>query len=68
MFGDGFEQSTILRTGPDALTHVITRRSWAERELVLVEAREAELLVIRRWEEFHREALGYRPSWGTYTC
>ena len=25
MFGDGFEQSTILRTGPDGLTRVITR-------------------------------------------
>jgi hypothetical protein len=45
MFGDGCEQSTILRTGPDGLTRVITRTSWAERELVLVEAREAELLV-----------------------
>jgi hypothetical protein len=66
MFGDGFEQSTILRTGPDGLTRAITRRSWAERESVLVEAGEAELLVFRRWEEFHREALRYRPSWGTY--
>jgi hypothetical protein len=36
--GDGFEQSTILRTGPDGLTRVITRSSWAERESVLVEA------------------------------
>jgi len=25
MFGDGFEQSTILRTGPDAGFGVITR-------------------------------------------
>jgi hypothetical protein len=58
MFGDGFEQSTILRIGPDGLTRVITRRSWAERESVLVEAGAAELLVFRRWEEFHREALG----------
>jgi hypothetical protein len=64
MIGDGFEQSTILRTGPDGLTRVITRSSWAERESVLVEAREAELLVFRRWEEFHDKALGFRPSWG----
>jgi hypothetical protein len=48
MFGDGFEQSTILRTDPDGQTRVITRRSWAERESVLVEAREAELHVLRR--------------------
>ena len=39
MFGDGFEQSTILRTGPDGLTRVTTRSSWAKRESVLVEAR-----------------------------
>jgi hypothetical protein len=37
MFGDGFEESTILRTGPDGLKRVITRRSWAERESVLVQ-------------------------------
>jgi hypothetical protein len=42
MFGDGFEQSTILRTGPGGLTRVITRSSWAERESVLVQAREVE--------------------------
>ena len=66
MFGDGFEMATITRTGPDGLTRVITRRSWAESESVLVEGGEAELLVFRRWEEFHREALGYRLSGGTY--
>jgi hypothetical protein len=27
MFSDGFEQTTILRTGPDGLTRVITRSS-----------------------------------------
>jgi len=43
MCGDGFEQSTILRTGPDGLTRVITRTSWARRESVLVEAYAAEL-------------------------
>jgi hypothetical protein len=62
MFGDGFEQSTILRSGPDGLTRVITRSSWAERESVLVEVREAELVVLRRWEEFHEKALGFPPS------
>jgi hypothetical protein len=63
MFGDGFEQSTILRTDPDGLTRVITRSSWSERESVLVEADAAELLVFRRWEEFRERALGFRPSW-----
>jgi len=43
MCGDGFEQSTILRTGPDGLTRVITRTSWARRESGLVEAYAAEL-------------------------
>jgi hypothetical protein len=42
---------------------VIVRSSWAERESVLVEAYEAESLVFRRWEEFHRKALGCQPSW-----
>jgi len=68
MFGDGFAQSTILRTGPDGLTRVITRTSWDRRESVLVEAYEAELLVLERWEEFHREALGFMPSWDSYAC
>jgi hypothetical protein len=45
MFGDGFEQSTILRTGPYGLTRVITRSSWDERESVLVEAHKAEARV-----------------------
>jgi hypothetical protein len=31
-------------------------------ESVLVEAYEAELVVLRRWEEFHREKLGFMPS------
>jgi hypothetical protein len=38
MFRDRFEEATILGTGPDGLTRVITRKSWAERESVLVEA------------------------------
>jgi hypothetical protein len=63
MFGDGFEQSAILRTGPDGLTRVITRSSSDGHESVLVEAYEAELLVLQRWEEFHKRALGFAPSW-----
>jgi hypothetical protein len=38
MFDGTFEQSTILRTGPDGLTRVIVRSSWAERESILVES------------------------------
>jgi hypothetical protein len=33
---------------------------------VVVEAQEAELLVLKRWSEFHRETLGFAPCWGTY--
>jgi hypothetical protein len=47
MFGDGVDQSTILRTGPDGLTRVITRTSSDRRESVLVEAYAAELVVGR---------------------
>ena len=35
MFADGFEQATILGTGPDGLTRVIVRSSWSERESIL---------------------------------
>jgi hypothetical protein len=63
MFSDGFEQATISRTGPDGLKRVIVRRSWKERESILVEASEAELIVLRRWSAFHRTALGFLPSW-----
>jgi hypothetical protein len=31
MFGDSFEQATILRTRPDGLTRVIVRSSGSER-------------------------------------
>ena len=61
-------KKAILRTGPDGLARVITRTSWDRRESVLVEAYAAELLVFRRWEEFHREALGFMPSWESYAC
>jgi hypothetical protein len=63
MFDGVFEQSTILKTGPDGLTRVITPTSSAARESVLVEASEAESVVLRRWAELHRQALGFRPSW-----
>src|SRR5262245_56384076 len=62
-FDDGFEQTTILRTGPDGLTRVLVRTSWAERESLLVDAREAELVLFRRWVEFHRGWIAFRPSW-----
>lgn len=63
MMCDGtFEQST------DGLTRVIARSSWNRRDSVLVEAREAELVVLQHWSEFHREALGFTPSLDSYTC
>jgi hypothetical protein len=68
MFADAFERATILRTGPDGLTRVIVRRSWDQRESILVDAREAGLVVFRRWAEFHREALGFKPSWESWAC
>jgi hypothetical protein len=68
MFGDGFELSTILRTGPDGLTRVITRTSWTEHASMLVEASKAEFVVLLRWAEFHRNALGFTPSWDVYAC
>ena len=58
MFDATFEQATIIRTGPDGLTRVITRSSWD------VDAYEAELVVLSGWEEFHEKALGFTPSWG----
>jgi hypothetical protein len=33
---------------------------------VLVETYAAELVVFRRWSEFHRETLGFTPCWVTY--
>jgi len=56
MFDGTFELATITRTGPDGLTRVIVRHSWHERESLLVDAREAELVVFRRWEDFYRLA------------
>jgi hypothetical protein len=36
--------------------------------ILLVDTREAELVVFRRWQEFHREVLGFTPSWESYVC
>jgi hypothetical protein len=55
----------VLRSGPDGLRRVITQSSWDRRESLLVEGYEVELIVLRRWEEFHEKALGFRPSWNT---
>jgi len=60
VFLNGFELSTILRVGPDGLARVVTRDSRNERESALVEDFEAELLVLRRWTDFHRRALGFK--------
>ncbi len=68
VFSNSFELSTILRVGPDGLARVVTRDSRDERESALLEGFEAELLVLRRWADFHRRALGFTPSWGSYVC
>jgi hypothetical protein len=65
---NAFELSTILRAGPDGLTRVITCCSSHERESVLFESFEAELVVLRRWAEFHRRLLGFPPSWNSHAC
>jgi hypothetical protein len=67
MFGDGFEQSTILRNGPDGLMRVITHGL----AMVSLSAREARPKVRfarcghrRRRARRHRSAAGIaaRPS------
>jgi hypothetical protein len=35
---------------------------------VLVEPYEVELVVFWRWEDLHREALGFAPSWESRSC
>ena len=40
----------------------------AEQSTIFVEAYEADLVVLRRWEEFHEKALGFALSWGAYAC
>jgi hypothetical protein len=49
MFDGTFEMATITPTGSDGLARVIVRHSWSDRESLLVDAREAELVVFRRW-------------------
>ena len=63
MLGDGFEQAAILRTGPDGLTRIIVRNSWAARESILVEADAPESTVLQRWANFHKRVLGFSPRW-----
>jgi hypothetical protein len=65
---EGRRAATITRADPDGLALVIVRSSWTERENVLVGAKEAELVVFRRWQEFHRQALGFTPSWESHEC
>jgi hypothetical protein len=51
------------------LTRVIVRHSWETIvSLFWVDGRETELVAVRRWVEFHKEAMGFEPSWGTYEC
>ena len=68
IFDGTFEQATILRTGTSGLTRVIVRESWSERGSLFLDAREAELVVFRRWVDFSQEALGFEPSWGAWSC
>jgi hypothetical protein len=65
---DGLEIATILWERSDGLTRIVTRGSSDERESELVEAYEAELLVLEQWAEFHRRVLGFAPSWESYVC
>jgi hypothetical protein len=62
MFDGTFEQSTILRTGPDGLTRVLTRRSSAERESVLVELTSRRKAKLRKPGVAHSGAL-VSASW-----
>ena len=49
------------------LTGVIVCHSWDDRGS-LVDGRETELVGVRRRVEFHKEAMGFESSWGTYEC
>jgi hypothetical protein len=53
--------STVKLVFEFVLGLVAARGTGASRSF---EAYEAELLVLRRWEEFYEKALGFRPSWG----
>ena len=65
---DGLEIVTILWERADGLTRIITQSSADERDSGLVEAYEAELLVLEQWARFHRRMLGFDPTWNSYTC
>jgi hypothetical protein len=65
---NAFELSIIVHAGPDGLTRVVTCCPSHERESVLFESFEAELVVLRRWAEFHRRRLGFPPSWDSHAC
>jgi hypothetical protein len=68
LVADGLEIATILWARTDGLTRIVTRSSSDERESELVEAYEAELLVLEQWARFHRRVLGFDPSWESYVC
>jgi len=68
MFGGGFEQATILRAGPDGLTRIIVRSSWAARESIFVEAVAAQSTVLERRADFHETVLGFSPRWDSHAC
>jgi hypothetical protein len=68
MFGDGFEQATILRAGPDGLTRIIVRSSWTARESILVEVVAAQSTVLERRADFHKTVLGFSPRRDSHAC
>lgn len=50
------------------LTRVIVRHSWDQRESIVVDEGEAEVVVFGWWVEFHRKVLGFTPSWKAWAC
>jgi hypothetical protein len=68
VFGDGSEQSTILRAGPDGLTRVLVRTSWSERESLLVDAREAERSCFAVGGRLTASGWGSRRAGRAYEC
>jgi hypothetical protein len=70
----GHGQVSFRREGPNyglglhrQHAEILARSLQEWQASVLVEAYAA-LLVLRRWEEFHREALGFMPSWNSCAC
>ena len=68
MFGNGFELSTILRTGPDGLTRLITRSSWDDANRSSSSRTRPSSSSFADGRTFHEKALGFRPSWGSHAC